>query len=121
MADGKRDFHRLVVVFVLGADVVTMIGRVDHQAELPFALLLMTVDADVDGVATALFANQRRGVDVGAGISFVERQDRQEVEVRIVALQDHFFAGRVLRRNLFHRNRVMLAGRQVLDHLRYRG
>ena len=75
MADGESDFHRFVVIFVFGADIIGVIGRIDHQAELSFALFLMAVDADVDRARVALFANHRRRVDVGAGVALVEGQD----------------------------------------------
>ena len=75
MANGKSDFHRFVVIFVFRPHIISVIGRVDHQAELPFALLLVPVDADVDRAGTALLANHRRRVDVGAGIAFVQGQD----------------------------------------------
>ena len=121
MADGESDFHRFVVIFVFGADIIGVIGRVDHQAELSFALLLVAVDADVDRARAALFANHRRGVDVGAGVAFVEGEDGQKIEIGGVAFQNHFFARRVFGGNLFDRNRIVLAVRQIFDHLRHRG
>ena len=76
MADGEGDFHRLVVGFIFGADVVAVIGRIDHQTELAFALFLIAVDADVNSVGAALFADQRGGVDIRAGVALVEGENR---------------------------------------------
>ena len=88
MADGERDFHRFVVIFVFGANIVGVIGGIDHQAELAFALFLMAVDADVHRAGAALFADQRRGVDIGAGVAFIEGEDRQQIEIGGVAFQE---------------------------------
>ena len=121
MADGERDFHRFVVIFVFRAHIVGVIGGIDHQAELSLALLLMAVDADVDRAGAALFADQRRGVDIGAGVAFVEGEDRQQIEIGVVAFQNHFFARRVFGGDFFHRHGMMLPVRQVFDHLRHRG
>src|SRR4029453_1415883 len=71
MPNGESDLHWLVVIFILGSNVVAMVSWIDHQSELPFALFLMAVNADVDGAGAALFADQRGGVDVGAGVAFV--------------------------------------------------
>ncbi len=68
----ERDFHRFVVIFVFGAHIVAMVGGIDHQPELSLALLLVAVDADVHRVGAALFADQRRGIDIGAGVAFVD-------------------------------------------------
>ena len=76
MANGESDFHRFVVIFVFRANIIAVIGRVDHQAELSFALLLVAIDADVDRAGAAFFADHSRRIDVGAGIAFVEGQGR---------------------------------------------
>src|SRR5262245_39047907 len=72
VADGEGDFHGLVVVFVLRPNVVAMISVIDHQSELPLALFLVPVDAHVHRVGAALFADQRGGVDISAGVAFVD-------------------------------------------------
>jgi hypothetical protein len=120
MTDGERDLHRLIIVFVLRAHVVRVVGGIDHQAQLPLALFLVAVDADVYFAGAALFANHRRSIDVGAGVAFVDRQDRQEIEVGSVAFENDFLARRVLGRNFPDRHRAVLAVRQIFDHLRYR-
>ena len=38
MADSESDFHRLVVIFVFGANVVAMVGGVDHQVRVAVCL-----------------------------------------------------------------------------------
>ena len=107
----ERDFHRFVVIFVFRAHVIAMIGRVDHQAELSLALFLIAIDADVDRAGAALFANQRGGVDIGAGVAFVVREHGQEIEVGLLAFQNHFFTRRVLGGDFFHRQWMMLTVR----------
>ena len=76
MADGESDFHGFVMIFVFGADIISVIGGVDHQAELSFALLLVSIDADVYRACAALFADHRGGVDIGAGVAFIEGENR---------------------------------------------
>ena len=109
-----------LLIFVFGANIVAVIGGIDHQPELALALLLVAVNADVDGVGAALFADQRSGIDIGAGVAFIEGEDRQQIEIGSVALQNHFFARRVFGRDFFHRYWMMLPVRQVFDHLRHR-
>ena len=120
VTNGQRDFHRLIVIFVFGPDVVAVIGWIDHQAELPLTLLLMAVNAHVDGVGAPLFADQRRCVDVTAGVPFVVSQNRQQIEVNVIVFQDDFFYRRVLCRDFPYRKRIMFPLRQIFDHLRDR-
>ena len=110
-----------VMIFVFGANIIGVIGRVDHQAELSFALLLMAVDADIDRAGAALFANHRRRVDVGAGVALVDGENGQKIEVGGVAFENHFLARRVLGGDFLDRHRVVLAMRQIFHHLRHRG
>ena len=97
-----------------------MIGRVDHQAELPFALFLISVDADVHRTGAALFAHHRGGVDIGAGIPFVVGEHGKKIEIDVIAFEDHFFARRVFGGDFLCRNRMVLAVSQVFYHLWHR-
>ena len=69
----------------------------------------------------AFFTDHGRGVDVSAGVAFVMGQYWQEIEINLVAFQDHFFARRVLGGDFSHRTRIVFSVREVFHHLRHRG
>ena len=86
MTDSESHFHWFIVVFILRANVVAVIGGVDHESELPLTLLLVSVNSHVHRIGAALLADQRSGIDIRAGVALVDGQHGQKIEVDIVTL-----------------------------------
>jgi hypothetical protein len=86
VADSESHFHWLIVVFILRTNVVAMIGGVDHESELTLTLLLVPVYSHVHRIGAALLADQRSSIDIRAGVSLIDGQHGQKIEVGIVPL-----------------------------------
>ena len=120
VADVGRERRRLALHHVLLHDVVAVRRLGDLDPELVAPLAHQAVDARVADARIRVLHHLVGAGDVGAGVLLVVGQQRQVVQVHLVAGEDDLLDRRVLARDHHGLDRVVLAAAVLAGELRHR-